>query len=338
MKVPKPVKLPSGNYRIRLRLGGEEQPITRPTAKECIRAAELIKAEYKAGKLKAKTPGGITFEAAAAEFIQAKSALSPATIRGYKTIERTWFQNVKKHSIGEIDWQAEINKVIAAGKSPKTVDNVWGFAKAVLRFKDCPVPKVTLPAPVKNTRPWLDFDEILELLKVIRGKPYEAAILLAIHSLRRSEILSMTYEQISKGVIHVRGATVQGADEKFVHKDSNKTYNSTRDIPVMIPRLSELALGKTGPVYPYHANSIHKQVRRACQDAGITEVTTHGLRHSFASIAFSDEVGMSEQEVMELGGWSDPTVMHQIYVHIQQKDRLKHKNKMAELFEKNQAV
>lgn len=48
MKVPEPKKLPSGNYFIQLRLNGVSVPVTRPTAKECKREAELIKSEHRA--------------------------------------------------------------------------------------------------------------------------------------------------------------------------------------------------------------------------------------------------------------------------------------------------
>ena len=46
MKIPKAKKMSSGNYFIRLRLGGEEICITEPTEKECIRQAQFIKSEY----------------------------------------------------------------------------------------------------------------------------------------------------------------------------------------------------------------------------------------------------------------------------------------------------
>lgn len=50
MKLPEPRKLPSGNYFIQLRLGGESIPVTEPNRAACIREARAIKAEYLAGK------------------------------------------------------------------------------------------------------------------------------------------------------------------------------------------------------------------------------------------------------------------------------------------------
>jgi hypothetical protein len=45
MKTPKPRKLPSGSWFIQLRLDGESVPITASTERECVRKAQLIKAE-----------------------------------------------------------------------------------------------------------------------------------------------------------------------------------------------------------------------------------------------------------------------------------------------------
>ena len=50
MKVPTPRKLKSGTWFIQLRLGGESVPVSARTKTECVQQAQLIKAEYKAGK------------------------------------------------------------------------------------------------------------------------------------------------------------------------------------------------------------------------------------------------------------------------------------------------
>ena len=47
LSVPKPRQLPSGNWFIQMRLGGESISITEYTASACIRAAQAIKAEHK---------------------------------------------------------------------------------------------------------------------------------------------------------------------------------------------------------------------------------------------------------------------------------------------------
>ena len=43
-------------------------------------------------------------------------------------------------------------------------------------------------------------------------------------------------------------------------------------------------------------------------------------------------LGVSELEMMKLGGWSDTKTMHKIYTHIAEADLLKSKNKIANFF------
>ena len=45
MKIPKARKLPSGTWHIQLRLGGESITVNARTEKECVRQAQIIKAE-----------------------------------------------------------------------------------------------------------------------------------------------------------------------------------------------------------------------------------------------------------------------------------------------------
>lgn len=47
MKIPKATKLPSGKWRIQLRLGGESYSVTEDTLRGAQRRAERIKAEYR---------------------------------------------------------------------------------------------------------------------------------------------------------------------------------------------------------------------------------------------------------------------------------------------------
>ena len=69
-----------------------------------------------------------------------------------------------------------------------------------------------------------------------------------------------------------------------------------------------------------------ESIKTVCQKAGLPKVGTHGLRRSFASLAF--HLGMSELEVMQLGGWSDHNTLHKIYVRLAQEDRLNAENRM----------
>lgn len=340
MKVPEPIKLPSGTWFIRMRLGGVSVPVSAQTKAECKYQATLIKAEYKAGKRKlAKSE--LTLKQAIENYIKNKeNILSPSTLRGYNTIKKNRFQSVIDTPIQRIDnWQSVINEA-SKTLSPKTIKNDWGFICSVLRENDIQPPKVKLPQLVPSEKEYLDSDEIKKFIKAVKEKECEIPALLGLHSLRRSEIMGLQWADIDlkNEIIHVRGSAVFNQEQKLVQKKTNKNVSSRRDIPIMIPELLSAlkAVPKTnrkGNVVTCNPNTIWAQVNRICESNGLPKVGVHGLRHSFASLAFSSDVGMTEREVMEIGGWSDYYTVHKIYEHLSKKNRLKATNNMKAFFQ-----
>lgn len=331
MKVPEPRKMSSGNYFIQLRLNGVSIPVTAPTAKECKNQAMLIKAEYMAGK-KDVAPSD-TLEAAVKSYIKSKvNVLSPATIRGYNIICNNRFRSVMGQPMRSIrDWQSVINRE-AALCSAKTLKNSWGLIASVLRANNITPPKVTLPQTVDNPAEWLTPEQITTFVAAVKDEPYAPAALLALHSLRRSEIFAVAQNNgvdIENGVIHVRGAVVPDSSNKFIYKKANKNKTSARDIPIMIPELTEL-LKNGAPLVECAPDTLRKRINRICKANGLPEVGIHGLRHSFASLAY--HLGWSEQYTMEIGGWADAGTMRKIYTHLSQKDKLSKTNTMAQFF------
>ena len=133
----------------------------------------------------------------------------------------------------------------------------------------------------------------------------------------------------------MHGSTVRQSDGGFVDKDTNKNTTSRRTIPIMIPEL-EKALSlvpkeeRLGKVCSGSYDRIWEKINSLCRENGLPEVGFHGLRHSFASIGYA--LGVSELEMMRLGGWSDTKTMHKIYTHIAEADLLKSQNKIAKFF------
>ena len=139
--------------------------------------------------------------------------------------------------------------------------------------------------------------------------------------------------------IKVSGAVVRGYDTAWVRKKQNKNRTSTRSVPILIPELSEAIerLRKpSGPIMDYDQDTLRVEVHKACQRAKITDVTVHGLRHSFASLAYHLQV--PEKIAMEIGGWSDPGTMHKIYTHIAQSDITRYQTAMADFYSKKREV
>lgn len=344
MKVPKARKLSSGNWFIQLRLGGESIPVTARTEKECIRQAQYVKAEYQAGKRKAPEPekpkGPTLGEAIDAYIARRDAVLSPATIRGYKNIRKSRFSGVMgKHleDISASDWQRIVNAEARLPKcSSKTLKNAWGFvASVILEATGQPAPRVKLPQVMPNERPFLEPEQIRPFIDAVHGTKYEIPALLALSSLRRSEILALRWENIDleKRIIRVRGSAVTDEHNKLVQKKENKNASSARNVPIMINELYEaLAAAKkdSGLVAPYEPSAIWKSINSICKKNDLPAVGVHGLRHSFVSLAYHLDV--PEKIVMEIGGWSDYQTMRKIYTHIAKSDVTKYTDQFKLFF------
>lgn len=333
--VPKAVEASPDNWYIRLRLGGESIGVYEATEALCRAKAAAIKA----GFLEAKKRGGtVTLGAAIDKYISDRSAtLSPSTLRGYTQIRQNRFRAQMDKPIDTVDWQQAINRE-AAFVSAKTIKNSWGLVRTVLKANGIEPSAVSLPQVIRNERPWLDYEQIITFLAAAKDKPGEMAALLALHSLRRSELCALTMADVDMdfGTLTVSGAAVYNADNDLTIKATNKNAASRRAVPIMIPRLTELLEVRDQdepdtPLISALPNSLYRQINRICRSSGLPEVGIHGLRHSFASLAY--HLGMSERETMELGGWSDAQTIHKIYLHLAQADRLKSANKMAEFYQ-----
>lgn len=341
MKVPEPRKLKSGTWFIQLRLGGESIPVSALTRSDCIKQAQLIKAQHRADQREVKYKTDKTVRDIIQDYIDALPAgTSPSTVRGYLSVASTRFASVMDKAPSSVrDWQAVIDSE-AKSVSPKTVKNAWGLLSSALRSAEIPVPRIRLPQPHKAEKLWLEPEQLPEFVRLIHGDRFEIPMLLALHGLRRSEILALTYGKIdlTANTITVHGAAVMGEDNVLVHKQTNKNVSSHRIVPIMIPALADAIRSAPphqpdDPIYTSNANTLCSQINRLCRNNGLPQVGVHGLRHSFASLAF--HLGLTEQETMELGGWSDYNTMRKIYTHLAAADRLKSQNKMAAFFKAN---
>lgn len=342
MKVPEPRQLPSGNWFIQMRLGGESVPVTEPTRARCIKTAQLYKAEYLAGRevKKKKLPPApeMTLRELLDSYIKKyKPVLSPATVRGYCMIRDHRFQSVMDKRLRDVaDWQKVINEETEKCKA-KTLKNAWSLVRAALVDVKQPAPAVTLPQPVSNERPFLTAEEIRRFVAAVHGSSFEIPILLGLHGLRRSEIAALTWDRVDlkAGVIRVEGAVVLDESGKYVSKQSNKTPASRRPVPIMIPELRSALEAvsesdREGKVVRCHIASIYRAVNAICEREGLPKVGAHGLRHSFASLGHF--VSVPEVEMQILGGWKSAQTMRKIYTHVQQAGLLRAQNAMAEFY------
>jgi len=243
--------------------------------------------------------------------------LSPSTICGYEVLYKNRFKGYVKKSIGEIDFQKMVNDEVTEC-SAKTLKNAWGLVRAALKDAGIPVPNINLPAVPRVDGDFLDYEQIQTFLKAVRGDSVECAALLLLHSLRLSEAMMLTADNVSDGVIHVRGAVVVDKNNRPVVRTANKTAESSRDIPIMIPRLSEV-LPESGPLITIARPTVQHRVKKICTNAGLPPCSPHDLRRSFASLA--KHLGWMPDTLMRIGGWADLQTVNRIYAKLSEKDK-----------------
>lgn len=348
MKIPEPRKLSSGKWFIQLRIGGESVSVSDYDKKKCIREATAIKSEYLLGKRAPKiekNESAPKLTVAIDQYIESKSnTLSPATIRGYRVIQKSRFSETMQRrldEIGESEWQSIVNHE-AALCSPKTLKNAWSFIRTVSsQIAKIELPKeITLSAPIPSDTAFLLPHEIDIFVNAIKDTKYAIPALLALSSMRISEIQGLDWSEIPihPNFIKVSGAVVLDEKNKYIRKKQNKNESSTRNVPIMIPELAEAierSRKPSGPVLEINQDTLRSAIHRICQKNKITDVTIHGLRHSFASLAY--HLRMPERIAMEIGGWSDYETMRKIYTHIAKSDISRYQTEMTEFYNQRHA-
>ena len=334
MKTPVAKQLPSGAWFCRVRVNGQDISITRSTEKEAVAEAMAVKAGIKEA---AKKPKKKTVTKAIDDYIDARrNILSPSTIRGYKTIQANRFQPMMYkdiHSITSEQWQRAVSAEAKIVKA-KTLTNSWRFVSSVIFEETGQRFNIRLPQIVPAERPWLTPEQIPIFVAAVKGDPVEIPALLALSSLRRSELINLRWKDIDikKGVLKVNGAAVFDEDNKLVRKQETKNKTSRRTVPIIPPLLQALKAAEPKSEYVVlgHPNAIMCRVNRICKSCSLPEVGLHGLRHSFASLAY--HLNIPEKVVMEIGGWADNQTMRNIYTHISQKDVSDHTTALTSFF------
>lgn len=307
-------KLPSGNYRIKEMRNGKTYRITvdhKPTKSE---AKELV--EKRIGSY--SNPN--SFECAADVYIKSKeNVLSPATIRGYRSIINNMDDSFRKLPLDKITLQVlqtYINNY-SATHSPKSVRNLNGFVIAVLKYNGSDVQSPRLPQKEKKPVYIPTEEDVRRILQEFKGHKYEAFIILATMGLRRSEICALTPGDLKGNVLTINKALVQDENKQWVIK-STKTTESTRTI--VIPDTVVKLLKERG-FYEGNPENLYFCLSRAQKRLGIPHFPLHKLRHFFAS--YMHDLGYSDKQIQEFGGWKTDEVMKTVYQHAMEMDKVK---------------
>lgn len=326
-------KLPSGNYRCRIYAGEEDgkkiyKSFTAATKKE----AEFLATQYLIDNdsKKKKNRNEMTFEEALDKYISQKEAvLSPSTIRGYKSLQRSFrdkfpkFYKMKICDITQDDVQYLISE-LSLDNSPKTVRNHHGILSSVLGKEM--VLKTTMPQRKIPEYHIPTDEEIKNLIRLLEGKELEIPVLLgAFGMMRRGEICALSIEDINfnTNTIHVRHSMVKGDDKKW-HIKAPK--NTTSDRYVHIPEFIIEKIKKKGYITKYNPGNLSDNLHRFIIKNGLPIFRFHDLRHYSASIRHA--LNIPDAYIMAEGGWKTDNVLKTVYRHAL-KDKADEMNKKA---------
>lgn len=278
------------------------------------RIAEQLAAEYAANKEQKNAENNFTLNEAVDLYMDAKAqVLSPATLRGYESLKKNYFDEIGRVNIQNLDtvtiqkWVSSLSTKL----SPKTVKNAYGLLTATLKFFISDFSsQAKLPANEKPDLYVPSDNDIKRLLKHIEGKELEIAVLLAAFGpMRRGEICALQSDDINGNTVTVKRSMVLGRDKEWYIKQP-KSYSGYREI-VFPSFVIDKIQGIEGRIINATPNQITKRFQRAIIYTKLPHFRFHDLRHYAASIMHA--IGVPDQYIIARGGWASDNVMKTIY-------------------------
>lgn len=329
-KLPKIVQLPSGAYHTRLFSHKDENgkpvycSITHPDYDEVVRLAAQFKVDKKHERIKKRTEGQkITLGEAMDKYIESKDAvLSPATIREYKRMRRTYLQDIINMPVFDITQeiiQQEIN-ALSRELAPKSVRNVHGFIVPVLTM--CrPELKLTttLPQKVKPDIRIPTAEEMSKVFAYVKGTDMEIPVYLAACcGLRRSEIIAIDVERdldLDKQTLTIREAIVVDENNEEVRKKT-KTPAGKRTIrlfPFVLDAIKRAGI-TTGPLVDLKGYQIYNKWRWIRTRLKLPKYRFHDLRHYAVSVMLA--LNIPKNYIADYVGHDTENMIDNVYGHI----------------------
>lgn len=339
---PKPIQLPSGNWRCQIMIDGERISVVDADPEVAHAKALALKsgiAEEMRLKEEQKS-GNIALGDAIDQYISAReNVLSPSTIAGYKEIKRNRFKGLMGEKVSKIDMQdlqVAVNQE-AKTVSAKTIKNALGLVTSVIsEYRDINTDRIRLPQRKRTEHAYLDEAGMISLFESIQGDIVELPILMAVWlGMRRSEILGLCWDCVDfdRNQIRLERTLVKGPDG-YVLRQEMKTEASRRVLECpgyIMQKLDAYSQQKVGRVFKMHPNTIYKNMKKVCDKNGIDFVGVHGLRHTNASVMMS--LGIVDKIAMARGGWSTDFTMKQIYQHVFTSDIVTAGEKVDKFFQ-----
>ena len=312
---PKPIELPSGNWRCQIMVGGKRVDVVESDPETAHAKALAIKAGLMEQD---KPPAEMTVGDAIDRYIESKDAvLSPSTIRGYKSMRKTALLEIEREPLKRLTQERVQRFVNALAKdhSPKYVANAHGLlSAAVAMYRPNMVLHTTFPQKEKKEIRIPTIEDIQLIAEKSKGTRFELPFLLAVWmGLRTSEIRGLTWDCIEGDVLHIKQALVRGETQMELKK--TKTYSGDRKIkiPPYIMSLINRTPKKGDFIITYGPSSLYKRFSYICKKNGLPHYRFHDLRHVHASVMLA--LGVPDKYAMERMGHATTNMLKNVYQH-----------------------
>nr|DAX09553.1 MAG TPA: Integrase [Caudoviricetes sp.] len=314
-------------------VNGQRISITMPTKKDAEREAAALKSGVKS----ARHNIALTVTEAFDRYIDSKSAiLSPATIAGYRRIQKNLLEPIAAYPLSNLTQeqvQRWVNQLTKQGKKPKTVSNAHGLLSAVIgAYRPEMVLRTTLPQKVKPEISIPTEAELSAIFDAAKGTKYELPIMLAVWlGLRASEIRGLKWEDINGEYISVKRAIVQG--EAGPVEKGTKTFSGTRTLhlPPYLAALIQAQDHSKEHIVNLSGHAMYNGFERICEKAGVPHFRFHDLRHMNASVMLA--VGVPNKYAQERMGHATDNMLKTVYQHTIQEEQKKYSEEIDQRFE-----
>lgn len=312
-------KTKSGKYKVTISIGKDisgkyrQKAFTAPTKRE----AELLAAQYQMKRREDRQSPTVKY--AIDTYIENRTAVaSPSTIRGYRTLQRNYFDQFGQHHIDDLtnqDIQRLIND-IALNRSPKTVKNAVSLLISALKQINPEKRYIySLPKARAIERNIPDNDDIMRLMEESKANRelHLAIILSALGSLRRGEVCAISYEDIlyDFNAIYIHSDVVLDEKKRWIFKDYGKNATSTRQV-IYSKEVIDLIGHGTGHIFTHTPDYITSSFCNLRDRLGL-KCRFHDLRHYTVSILHS--IGIPDQYIQQRTGHKNARILRDVYTN-----------------------
>ena len=285
----------------------------------------------------------VTFAVVAAGWLAGKAGVRPVTLVNYEAAARIWSEEFGDLPVEEIT-RAHVEELVSRyaedGRSKARISYLLMVCRSV--FEEAleegyvvrnPARRVSTRGVDPKERHSISVEEIDKIRSEISGTWMEAAWLLTLAGLRRSELLGLLWSDVDleAGILRIERARVQTGGSKEIHVGPPKTRNGRRDLPLpadvlevlrRIRNLQAQTLGfgqvRTGYLVvdevgrPIRPEAYSDEWDLLCSRAGIGHYTLHEARHT--SVTRMRERGVPDMDVAAWHG-HDEVTMRRTYSH-----------------------